>query len=319
MTSFFITTTARDTPWYPWAHSNYIRVIKSAEISNGSGYTLADHPRDANIILFVEPGRKFQSDIMVSPLFKAYKENSMVVDFFDNPHCLLPGLYVGLRREQICGERFQGGFYIRVADNPLFQEFEYYPIKPDVLFSFIGKVSNYPKARQEILRLQHMRAIIKDQSSNQSDKDFDYVKILFRSKFVLAPRGLGSSSWRLYEAMRAGRVPVIISDAWVPPKGLEWNQFSVQIPENSINKIPTILESYEPKSEEMGKRARMEWERCFSYSGSFPWIAQRLIEIANVSVGVSPPKSFSVWREALKISQGFLFFREQVAVRLLGK
>ncbi len=253
---------------------------------------------------------------MMSPLFKAYKEKSMVIDFFDNPYCLLPGLYVGLRREQICGEKFQSGFYIRVADNPLFQEFGEYPIKLDLLFSFIGKVSNYPKARQEILRLQHIRAIIKDQSSNQSDKDADYMKILFRSKFVLAPRGLGPSSWRLFEIMRAGRVPVIISDAWVPPKGLEWNKFSIHIPEHSINEIPMVLELYEPESEKMGKRARTEWERCFSYSGSFAWMAQRLIEIADASVDINPPNLFNAWREALKGSQVFYFFREQVAVRI---
>ena len=44
--------------------------------------------------------------------------------------------------------------------------------------------------------------------------DADFIR---RTRFVLCPRGQGVSSIRLFEVMKSGRVPVIISDAFVPP------------------------------------------------------------------------------------------------------
>lgn len=284
MPSFFITTTARDTPWYPWAHANYIRVLKAAETSVDKTNTLANHPRDADVIVFVEAGRRFQSDITLSPLYKAYPEKSMVLDFADNPFPVLPGLYVGMKQSQPENRRFQGGFYIRVADNPLFLPFEDNPPQPDLLFSFKGRAQNHP-VRGRILALQHPRAIIRDQSSNQSDNDMNYVETLYRSKFVLSPRGYGPSSWRLFETLRAGRVPVIVSDDWQPPEGVEWEAVSLRIQESDIEKIPRILESLESHSEDMGRMARREWERCFSYEHSFEWIASRLNKITSQQAG----------------------------------
>ncbi len=37
-----------------------------------------------------------------------------------------------------------------------------------------------------------------------------------------APRGIGASSVRIFEAMRAGRAPVIISDDWIVPPVGDW-------------------------------------------------------------------------------------------------
>jgi hypothetical protein len=35
------------------------------------------------------------------------------------------------------------------------------------------------------------------------------------------PAGIGPATYRLFEAMELGRVPVILSDEWVPRKGLD--------------------------------------------------------------------------------------------------
>ena len=46
-----------------------------------------------------------------------------------------------------------------------------------------------------------------------------FRSVMGRSRFVLCPRGKGTSSIRLYEALAYGCVPVIISDDWVAPAG----------------------------------------------------------------------------------------------------
>ena len=103
-----------------------------------------------------------------------------------------------------------------------------------------------------------------------------YSKLIQESKFVLCPRGNGTSSIRLFEAMKLGRAPVVISDNWVPPSGPDWNSFSITIPENEIGQIPRLLEEIEDKSVEMGRRAEIEWNNWFSNQGSINSILQFL-------------------------------------------
>ena len=45
----------------------------------------------------------------------------------------------------------------------------------------------------------------------------EYFRIMHNSMFVLCPRGVAPSSYRIFEAMKAGRVPVIIAMSGFPP------------------------------------------------------------------------------------------------------
>jgi hypothetical protein len=69
---------------------------------------------------------------------------------------------------------------------------------------------------------------------------------------------------RLYEAMRMGRAPVILSDHWIPPDGPDWDAFSVRIPQDEVHTIPDRLAAIEDRAEEMGRRAREAWEKWFA-------------------------------------------------------
>ena len=64
--------------------------------------------------------------------------------------------------------------------------------------------------------------------------------------------------------MKAGRVPVIISDQWVAPKGPVWDSFSLRVRENEVSRIPELLNHYESQAESMGQGARKAWEEWFS-------------------------------------------------------
>ncbi len=311
MASIFITTTARDTPWYPWAHSNYLRVMRSAQLSANGPHTLANHPAAADVVLFVEPARRFQTDVTRSAMYRTYRDKSLVLDFSDNPLTRLPGLYVSLTKSEAATPWYRSGFYVRVADNALFEPYERKDIQPDLLFSFVGRVANSPTVRKSLLQLNHPRAVLRDGSTNQSDNDTDYIATLYRSKFVLAPKGHGASSWRLFETMRAGRVPVIISDAWEAPQGLPWPEFSLRIAEHEIEAIPQILESIEDRAMTMGLRARDVWKRCFSLENCFQWIAGQSMELLDTlqrSGGVTPAPDF--FMKALRAGSTVPYIRE---------
>jgi hypothetical protein len=139
------------------------------------------------------------------------------------------------------------------------------------------------------MSLRHPRAYLEDTSaavplaqkkqtffmkSYSLDERTRYGDIIARSKFVLCPRGYACSSWRLFETMKAGRVPVIISDQWVPPAGIAWECFSIRVRQNRVAQIPEMLERYEPKAATMGRLARVAWEEWFSQETSFHRIVE---------------------------------------------
>jgi len=81
--------------------------------------------------------------------------------------------------------------------------------------------------RGKIMELQHPRAVVEDvrprrEDSSRSAMDTDYWSLMARSKFVLCPRGVGRGSYRVFETLCAGRVPVIVSDDWQLPDGVDW-------------------------------------------------------------------------------------------------
>jgi len=116
-----------------------------------------------------------------------------------------------------------------------------------------------------------------------------YAETLARSKFVLCPRVIGTTSYRLFETMQMRRVPVIISDAWVPPVGPDWGSFSIRVAENKIAEIPEILNLYVDRYEEMGKKARQAWEEWFSPEVLFHRLAE------NVAILMSSDDILDEW------------------------
>lgn len=246
-------------------------------------------------------------------MFKAYPEKSLAIDFFDNARPVIPGIYVGLGGGLAASSVYRGGFYLRVADNARLDNVKQDTSLCDTLFSFVGNVSNHPSLRGAIMRLRHPRSILLDRSTGQRDDDHEYIRTIHRSKFVLAPRGLGPSSWRLFETMRAGRVPVVISDTWVPPYGIDWEGVAVRVAEKDVSQIPERLEWLEPRAEAMGRLARQAYVANFSSLGAFDWVASQALQICDSGKLVSPTQR--PWTIAFQCNELRTLLRDEVAVR----
>jgi hypothetical protein len=79
--------------------------------------------------------------------------------------------------------------------------------------------------------------------------------------------------------MKAGRVPVIISDRYTLPSGINWNSCSIRIKEKEIANIPKILESQLPNWPQMARNARLNWENNFSNDHFFRYLTNNLDEM----------------------------------------
>lgn len=163
------------------------------------------------------------------------------------------------------------------------------------VWSFMGSVHTSP-LRKKIAELNSTNSYFKDTSAqfksgitskvNSAElKKYheDYINILKDSAFVLCPRGLSPSSIRLFEVMKSGRVPVIISDAWLPPPFIDWKKCSIWIKEDEIHLIPQILGAKLGKAKEMGLKAREEWEKVFAESNMFHYTTEAALLLKTES------------------------------------
>ena len=77
------------------------------------------------------------------------------------------------------------------------------------------------------------------------DRQAIFQNVLWNSRFTLCPRGYGANSYRIYEAMQAGSIPVYVSDKFMLSWSdeIDWNEFCVIIPEDKVLETDTILRS----------------------------------------------------------------------------
>ncbi len=132
--------------------------------------------------------------------------------------------------------------------------------KKDLLASFVGTYTTH-KIRSEMFnelgRKKGIKCHVKGEwSAHVQENDASiFIDLTLRSKFCLAPRGYGRSSFRFFEAMLLDTVPVYFWDdiEWLPYKELlDYSKFSISIPRDNIKSTYEILSSItEEKYESM--------------------------------------------------------------------
>jgi hypothetical protein len=292
--------------------------LKCAELDRFHIHSLVADPDTADLIIFVEfygAGWYF-ARVRRHPLVKRYREKCFL--FSANPLVipLLPGVYTGVERPWATS-RTRPGFYL---GRPLSEFTTYTGPAHDLpyLFSFMGSVRN-AGVRAKLATLRHPRSFFQNTTEDfdrvlnrtmdrQERLDYHrrYAELTKATKFVLCPRGVSASSIRLFETMRMGRVPVILSDGWVPPAGPRWDEFSLRVRERDFARVPALLEKLEPEAVKMGRLARTEWERWFSEEVLF----HQLVELClDIRAKRKLRESWSRWAAYLQFLEPFHFRR----------
>jgi exostosin family protein len=291
-----------------------LELQRCAELDRFQTHRLTNDPAAADIIIFVEfyGGGWYFERVRRHRFARELREKCFVV--CSNPFVIpfLPGVYTGIEKRW-ASSRTRPGFYLGRAKNDFTT---YTPSAHDLpyLFSFMGAVRN-AAVRQKLALLKHPRSFFQDttaefdrvlfrQMGRRERLDYErrYAELIKASKFVLCPRGLSASSIRVFETMRIGRVPVILSDAWVPPRGPRWAECAIQVREKDFGRIPRILEDRETEAVEMGERARREWERWFSDEVLFHYLVELCLDIRNER---RIPEAVGRWRAYLHYLQPF--------------
>lgn len=291
---------------------SYQEILACAHLDQRQHHSLVSQPDEADLIIApIQFGGygPFLETLKKSHFYQTYRDKMFVYCMDDEQYPSLPGVYPAIRAEWVRQGWALGGHYL----SHTLSKFDFACLPPsqrDILFSFAGSSRTHP-IREKVLQLNHPRSFLFDSSPKTEqtpwyNKDQNTVQklrqqfqdVITRSQFVLCPRGIAPSSIRVFEAMQAGCVPVIIADELVLPQGPNWQIFSVVIAEKEIATIPKLLEQLEPRFADMSLASRKAWEGFFSPQASFEtlvdWCAQlkqglstknRNFEAARVQVG----------------------------------
>jgi hypothetical protein len=268
------------------------RLKQSSSASSAQMHHVVAAPEDADIILFSDPLSNIQADVRNHALTKRFSEKVFVYSTNDRDVPLVPGVYTCAEKRWYSPSHIRSGFYIKVIDHDWIQPS---PIneRPPHLFSFCGSFDTHP-LRKQMAKLGGAQGFVRDTSKDEGrgfgknadtyrEWQAEYFRVMRDSMFVLCPRGVAPSSYRIFESMKAGRVPVIIADEWVPPGGPNWAEFSLRIPEARLQHVPQMLERLVDRAPEMGLHASQAWERWFSREQAFQTVVTWCLQIMETS------------------------------------
>jgi hypothetical protein len=252
-----------------------------AESSDLGHHRLTSRAADADIVLFTQAHMLADdwrlATIAGHPLARRFPERVFVYDERDRPWCAFPGVYVSMPRRLFDPYRQRAWGYYKTPCAPASTD-------PDLLFSFMGSPS--ARCREPLFALRHPDAMVGRVEGftffDPGSVDFERRRARFaasiaRSRFVLCPRGRGTSSIRLYETMAAGRVPVIIADEWMAPIGPHWDALSLRWPEGQTDGLVEMLSERVTEWPRMAQLAREAHQQFFSD----PVSARRILDLCE--------------------------------------
>ena len=255
----------------------------------GAQHQLAESSAAADVILIVDEvlgNDHFYRRIRRDPVVQKFREKCFIFTTHDRVIPFFAGIYASLPKSSADLSRQRAGFYLPCEFNKHLNYGGEIDAGCDVLFSYVGR--NYLKPEREwLLGLQSNKGFVRDTYTGRGDAlakfglpenmhDM-YATVSRRSVFVLCPRGYGVCSIRLFETMMMGRVPVILSDDWTPPDGLDWDGFSVRIRQQGDLRLPERLQDLLPRAKDMGRLARQTWLKHFTGDAAIERIVEECL------------------------------------------
>jgi hypothetical protein len=133
-------------------------------------------------------------------------------------------------------------------------------LKKDIYCSFVGRLVTHP-LRQKIYDLYKSDKRFYFEENVSLDR---FCEITSRSKYVIAPRGYGINSFRIYEALQYGAIPVFVSDVHLAPFGID--NFYVKVFDFQVSMMMDIIGNVDKfESEQYLKRGSIFYKEYCSF------------------------------------------------------
>ena len=153
--------------------------------------------------------------------------------------------------------------------------------EPDIFASFVGSLTH--PVRQRMANAVESRPYIVCRMQKAwnvkvpTEQADEFLDLTLRSKFCLAPRGYGRSSFRFFEAILMDTIPVYFWDdvEWLPYKEhLDYKLFSVSI--SDISKTYDILSGISEDRYQAMKLELQKVKHWFTLEGMMDYVVRKL-------------------------------------------
>ena len=312
------------------------RMLRDLHRASDGRHRLVEDPAAADLILLMVP-----DGVPEWSFVPGYHAKTFVISTRDLPSFTHQGVYASAGgRLPRFGARVRSGAYNLISEpykNPFVKDcapgFGLRSSKK-YLFSFIGRDCH--PARTQLLRTRYRRqdVLMRDSSDfnlwtpsafggSAQSAAREFFDALASSKFVLCPRGVSPNTIRLFECLKLGVAPVVISDGWLRPLGPAWERFCIFVKENELDRIESIVEAHEDRYLEMGEEAKRAHEEYFSDHTYFNFLVDSCADILKrrwmpEKLGSAAIRSWLVWNETVREGRKSLGLRTRLR-RMAGR
>jgi len=186
-----------------------------------------------------------------------------------------------------------------------------------ILCSFVGSITHQVRQRMLDMYKKNAKFLFSTRTGwtneVQSDHQSEFIDNTMNSKFALAPRGYGKSSFRFFEIFHLGTIPVYVWDdkEWLPYKDiLDYDKFSISIHVDELDILDEILlnvneKKYNKMLEEYEKIKHMfTLEYMCKYVTGLTNIP--IMPENNITFSIEIPNEINVLLVAISIGEQYL-------------
>lgn len=110
------------------------------------------------------------------------------------------------------------------------------------------------------------------------NKQYNFIKTTSNSKFALAPRGYGRSSFRFFEIFKLGCIPVYIwnDKEWLPFKDkINYSKICISLNVNDIDKLESILSNINEQQYNNMYSEYLKIKHYFTVGGIYDYVIDK--------------------------------------------
>ena len=295
--------------------NHLIALIRDAIVN--LGHSECGDSEGADAIIFHEKfrgyyPRSYQQELLRDPVLGSNLSKALVISFGDHAHGLLRGVYVGLRSTVSNSKMHRSIPYMpKQFPNPLTRNpdgLHWDDSKIKYLATFMGSQKT-SKLREQIFSLfseskDFYLSETGDYATHPLQQHEAYVAKILQSRFVLCPGGWSPSSFRIFECMALGRVPVIISDKFVTCDGIPWNDFALVCKEENLGSLRELLHENLCSWSKLAKNAREYFLAFASETTIFDYYAKQLIQLSEINSDLNNDHLIRSWWKSKTLVRG---------------
>jgi hypothetical protein len=263
-------------------------------------------PARADVIILWE-GFEYKTIDYISvlendPTLRQHADRCYAINYDDHPEGFLPGLYTSLERP-FFNAAIHRIWPFMLMNNPMVYNLTWNEVMqapPKLLFSFTGAASH--AVRKRLFGLYAGKTgnfpvehINKWYNHGEAERK-RFIDIALDSAFCLCPHGYCSYTPRITEIMAMGRVPVVIADDWIPFAFEDNISYYIRVAERDIEHLPDILSQRAREAEEIGRSARLLWEKYFSPNRRVVAALECIVQLSQLAPRFSFEELRARWR-----------------------